>query len=178
MLQAEQNITNAALADVAGIGGLDAGFLIDYFANDDVIDKIEKKMEEALQLRREHYSGTTRDKEIAPSYISLAKLHVAFGDHQKALEYSRRAKDAYTKGFGPRHPKVLNAYEHIVHNLLEMQQYELASQNLARAIEIEKAQEDQAQRHGRWDEFTRRIDEASGLEAAAAVQRVAIIRLV
>jgi tetratricopeptide (TPR) repeat protein len=114
-------------------------------------------LEQALRLREEYNTGVSREKECAPSFVSLAKLYTKLGDHTKALEFSIKAKEAYSKGFGASHPKGLNAYQDIVRSYIGLEQYELAWEALLVAIKIEQAQEQQARRMGRWDEFRNQL---------------------
>ena len=79
------------------------------------IAEAKQSMEAALRLREEHLQGEQRDRDCAASFISLAKLYAKLADHEEALKYYEKAKAAYICGFGEGHPKILPAYEGIVH---------------------------------------------------------------
>jgi tetratricopeptide (TPR) repeat protein len=68
-----------------------------FFSSLGQLDEARSKLEEALELRREHYTGISRDKECAPSFVSLAKLYTKLGDQNKSLDFSIKAKEAYTQ---------------------------------------------------------------------------------
>jgi class 3 adenylate cyclase len=93
-------------------------------------DEAKQSMEEALMLREQQLEGAERDRDCAASFMSLAKLYRKGGDHRKALAYYEKAKAAYTSGFGEGHPKILPAYEGVVHELAQLKEHQRAREEL------------------------------------------------